>query len=198
LQRIAEHQAERARIQAEEDAESDDDETEAERRERLRQSEKEADLAHAEDLFGSVGANVGVGRKAPGAGVVVVDASNPTETVNLGALPLFNPATKMQFEALRTTLVPILTTSSKKAHYSLFLQEFTKQLARELPSEQIKKIASSLTALSNEKLKEEKAGDKSNKKSKAQKTKTTLVTSRANEPDLRTYDEEAYGDDDFM
>jgi translation initiation factor 3 subunit J len=58
------------------------------------------------------------------------------------------------------------------------LQEFTKQLAKDLPSDQIKKIASSLTALSNEKMKEEKAAEKGGKKSKAQKTKATLVASR--------------------
>jgi translation initiation factor 3 subunit J len=201
LQRIAEHQEERARARAEAEEEDGEEETEAERRERLRRSEKEADLAHAEDLFGGVGANVGVGRTAPGAagaGVVATGAS-ATETVNLGALPLFNPSTKADYEALRATLAPLLLAGSTKktqTQYVLFLQEFIKQLSRELPSDQIKKIASGLTALSNERIKEEKAGDKSKKKSKAQQTKTTLLTTRAKETDLQSYDD--IGDDDFM
>jgi len=71
----------------------------------------------------------------------------------------------------------------------MFLQEFAKQLAKELPSDQVKKIASTLTALSNEKLREEKAAEKGGKKSKAQKTKTSLVANRPNEV-FATYDDD--------
>ncbi|KAI0385908.1 eukaryotic translation initiation factor 3 subunit J [Hypomontagnella monticulosa] len=197
-QRIAEHKAERARRLAEESDESEE-ETEAQRRERMRRTEKESDLAHAEDLFGDAGISLSVGRKASStkATTVSVDPHDPSKTVNLSALSLFNPQTKNQFESLRNTLVPVIGNNYKKAHYALFLQEFAKQLAKDLPSDQIKKIASTLTALSNEKMKEEKAADKGGKKTKAQKTKTTLVTSRANTTDVGAYDDE-FGDDDFM
>jgi translation initiation factor 3 subunit J len=47
-----------------------------------------------------------------------------------------------------------------------------------------------LTALSNEKMKEEKSADKTGKKSKAQKTKTSLVTNRANAAEVATYDDD--------
>ncbi|KFA64660.1 hypothetical protein S40285_06163 [Stachybotrys chlorohalonatus IBT 40285] len=196
-QRIAEHQAERARRLAEEGESEDEEETEAERRERLRRTEKESDMKHAQDLFGEVG--VISGRKAQtSATAVTIDAKDPTKTINLPDLPLFNPQTKLQFENLRNALVPSIGANSKKAHYALFLQEFAKQLAKELPSDQIKKVASTLTALSNEKMKEEKAADKGGKKSKAAKTKTSLVTSRANATDTNTYEDDAFGDDDFM
>lgn len=122
-----------------------------------------------------------------------MDSKDPTSTVDFASLPLFDPKTKGQFEKLRETLIPVLTNNSKKAHYVLFLQEFSKQLAKNLPSEQIKKIASGLTALSNEKMKEEKLAEKGGKKSKAQKTKTTLVASRNA---TTTADTNAY-DDDF-
>lgn len=122
-----------------------------------------------------------------------MDSKDPTSTVDFASLPLFDPKTKGQFEKLRETLIPVLTNNSKKAHYVLFLQEFSKQLAKDLPSEQIKKIASGLTALSNEKMKEEKLAEKGGKKSKAQKTKTTLVASRNA---TTTADTNAY-DDDF-
>ncbi|KAL2207183.1 eukaryotic translation initiation factor 3 subunit J [Sarocladium strictum] len=196
-QRVAEHKAQRALEREQEGLFSDEeDETPAERRERLRRTEKDADLAHAEDLFGGIG--ISNNRKGTTVGAaVVVDPNDPNNTVNIADLPLFNPTTKTQFTNLRETLAPIITSSSKKAHYSLFLQEFSKQLAKELPSDQIKKIASTLTALSNEKMKEEKAAMSGGKKTKAAKTKVSVVTNRANTTDMGTY-EDTFGDDDFM
>ncbi|PHH53996.1 Eukaryotic translation initiation factor 3 subunit J [Ceratocystis fimbriata CBS 114723] len=193
-QRIAQLKAQRAAELAGDDFE--DYEDEAERRARLRRSEKEADLSHAEDLFGSIGVNPN--RKGATIGTAVVtDANNPASTVDMTKMPLFNPMTKTQFETLRNTLAPLLSQSSKKPHYNLFLQEFTKQLARDLASDQIKKIASTLTALSNEKMREEKAAEKGGKKSKAAKTKTSLNASRPGVTDTNTYEDE-FGDDDFM
>lgn len=148
-------------------------------------------MKHAEDLFGNIG--ISDRKVTTAANAVVVDAKNPAATVDLTALPLFDPKTKLQFEKLRDTLVPVITNNSKKAHYVIFLQELTKQLAKDLPSDQIKKISSGLTALGNEKMKEEKLADRGGKKSKAQKTKVALVASRNA---TTTADVNAY-DDDF-
>ncbi len=190
-QRIKERQEERARRLAAGEDDSGEEETEAERRERIRQTEKESDLKHAEDLFGDAGISLSNGRKATTVGSAVsVDPTDPTKTVDLASLPLFNPQTKTQFENLRNTIVPIIGGNHKKAHYALFLQEFTKQLAKELPSDQIKKVASTLTALGNEKMKEEKAAEKGGKKTKAQKTKASVVTTRANTTDTGAYEED--------
>jgi translation initiation factor 3 subunit J len=188
-QRIAERKAEHERRLAEEDSDESSEE-ESERRERLRRTEQESDLRHAEDLFGSIGIS---NRKATTpANAVVIDAKNPNATVDLTKLPLFDPKTKLQFEDLRDTLIPIIGNNSKKAHYVIFLQEFTKQLAKDLPSDQIKKISSSLTALGNEKMKEEKLAEKGGKKSKAQKTKVALVASRnaTTSADVNAYDDD--------
>ncbi|KAL3417275.1 translation initiation factor eIF3 subunit [Phlyctema vagabunda] len=192
-QRIAERQAEKARQLAEESDESSE-EDEATRKKRLLMQEQESDLKHAEDLFGAV-----TRKNVTAANAVVVDAKNPSTTVDLTSLPLFDPKTKLQFEKMRETLVPLVSKNSQKAQYVLFLQEFTKQIAKDLPSEQIKKIASGLTALSNEKMKEEKAAEKGGKKSKAQKTKVALVASRntSTVADVNAYDDD-FGDDDFM
>lgn len=188
---MAERKAENERRLAEQNSDdSSDDEDEAARRERLLRSEQESDLKHAEDLFGNIGIS---NRKTTTlANAVIIDAKDPAATVDLTALPLFDPKTKAQFEKLRDTLIPVLTNNSKKAHYVIFLQEFTKQLAKDLPSDQIKKIASGLTALSNEKMKEEKLAEKGGKKSKAQKTKVTLVASRnaTTTADVNAYDED--------
>lgn len=193
-QRIAEKQAEKARRLAEESDETSSDEDEAARRERLRRTEQESDLKHAEDLFGNIG--ISNSRKVTtAANAVQVDSKDPTATVDLTALPLFDPKTKIQFEKLRDTLVPVISSNSKKAQYVIFLQEFTKQLAKDLPSEQIKKIASTLTALGNEKMKEEKVAEKGGKKSKAARTKVALVASRdtSRAADTNTYEDD-YGE----
>jgi len=162
------------RKKLEEGDESGDDEDEVTKRQRLKKSQQDADLRNAEDLFGGLGVKDRSGPKA----VVHVDPSDPSKHVDLSALPLFKPQTKDQFLQLRETLVPILAANASKAQYVLFLQEFTKQISKDLPSEQIKKLASGLTALSNERMKEEKATEKGGKKTKAAKSKASLVASR--------------------
>ncbi|KAI0592376.1 Eukaryotic translation initiation factor 3 protein [Pyrenophora tritici-repentis] len=161
-------------------------------------SEQEVDgsRAQAEELFG----DLSISNKRAGKAVTITDEGDPGKAIDLSSLAIFNPNTKDQFTKLRETLTPLLVANSKKGQYSLFLQEFTKQIAKELPSEQIKKIASGLTTLSNEKMKEEKAAEKGGKKSKAAKTKTTLNASRdvGVRADTRAYDDEDFGDDDFM
>lgn len=123
-----------------------------------------------------------------------IDGKDPNNTIDIARLPIFNPTTKAQFEQLRNALVPVLTSSSKKAHYVMFLQEFAKQLAADLPSDQVKKVSSALTTLSNEKMKAEKASEKGGKKTKAAKTKTSLVASRPTTVDTNTYEEDAFGE----
>ncbi|KAL9010471.1 MAG: hypothetical protein Q9173_004602 [Seirophora scorigena] len=194
-QRIEEQRTERMRKKMEEDESSSEEEDEKTKRERLRRTEQEADLKHAEDLFGNIGINKN--RSAPKT-VVATDPNNPSTAIDIASLPLFNPKTKEQFLKLRETLIPILSNNSKHAQYTLFMQEFTKQIVRDLPSDQIKKIASGLTTLSNEKMKEEKAAEKGGKKTKAAKGKATLVANRdaSYKADTTAYDD--IGDDDFM
>ena len=190
-QRIAERREENMRRRMAQDEESSgEEEDEATRRARLRKSEQDADLRHAEDLFGGAGGSV---KRTTGKPITVVDDANPSDVIDLSSLKLFDPSTKEQFAKLRETLVPLLANNTKKAHYVLFLQEFTKQITKDLPSDQIKKVASGLTTLSNEKMKEEKAAEKGGKKSKAAKTKTSLVASR----DVSYKADTAAYDDDF-
>ncbi|GAM82558.1 hypothetical protein ANO11243_005400 [Dothideomycetidae sp. 11243] len=197
-QRIEERRQEnmRRRLADEETSDEDEDEDEAEKRARLRRTEKDSDLKHAEDLFGSIGISNNRGAVKP---VTIQSATDPNQTFDLASLPLWNPSNKDQFLQLRETLVPLLGQNARKAQYTLFLQEFVKQISKELPSDQIKKIASALTALSNEKMKEEKAAEKGGKKTKAAKTKATLSASRdvSTRADTTAYDD-GLEEDDFM
>lgn len=201
-QRIKERQEENMRRRLAGEEESDDsDEDEATRRARLRKSEQDADLAHAEDLFGGAGLSVGTKPRVAGPkAVTLTDESDPNNVIDLSSLKIFNPQTKDQFTHLRETLTPLISNNSKKAQYSLFLQEFAKQIAKGLPSEQIKKVASGLTTLANEKMKEEKAAEKGGKKTKAAKTKVALNASRdvAFKADTNAYDDDDDDDLDFM
>lgn len=162
----------------------------------MRRTEKESDLKHAEDLFGDIDLNKK--RGAPKA-VVVTDSADPTNAVDLSAMSLFKPTSKDQFTRLTTTLMPLLTAHSKKPHFALWAQDFTKQLVKELPSSEIKKVASAMSTMSNEKMKQEREADKGSKKSKAAKTKISLNTSRDNKIETSNYDDDdGLGDDDFM
>lgn len=196
-QRIKEKEAERRRRQQEEEEEdtSSEDEDEEDKRARLRRTEQESDLKHAEDLIGDIDLNKK--RAAAPRTVVLQNAADPTsEAVDLATLPVFKPATKDQFAKLTETLIPVLTAHSKKPQYSLWAVDFCKKLVKDMPSQDIKKVASALTTTSNEKLKEEKA-DRGGKKSKAAKTKTSLVARPVSHMDTTAYDDDL-GDDDFM
>ncbi|KAK5203767.1 Translation initiation factor 3 subunit J component [Exophiala xenobiotica] len=198
-QRIEEHREANRLKRAEGVEEDSSDEDEADKRARLRQTEQDADLKHAQDLF----ANVGMGpksRSAPNKALIIEDKENPGQTIDLSSLAIFKPATKGQFDALSATLVPLLTQSSSKPHYPIWVSNFVKQICADLPSSEIKKAASALTALSNEKLKEEKAQEKGGKKSKAAKTKSSLAATRdmgRGMADTTSY-EDGLEEDDFM
>ncbi|KAF2769828.1 translation initiation factor eIF3 subunit [Teratosphaeria nubilosa] len=192
-ERIAENMAKKQSLLEDSDEE---EETEAEKRARLRETEQASDLAAAEDMFGNIGINPNRSAKP----VTVVDDKDPGNAVDLSSMKLFKPETTAQFAKLRETLVPLLNANSKKPQYALFMPEFCKQVSKDLTSDQIKKVASALTTLSNEKLKEEKAADKGGKKTKAAKTKTTLNASRnvASAADTFDYGDDGLDDDDFM
>lgn len=200
-QRIEEHREANRRKNDEGEEDDSSDEDEAAKRVRLRQTEQDADLKHAQDLF----ADVGLGpksRSAPNKALIIEDQTNPGQTIDLSSLPMFKPTTKTQFESLSATLVPLLIASSSKPHYPIWLTNFVKQICADMPSAEIKKAASALTALSNEKLKEEKAQEKGGKKSKAAKTKSSLAATRdmgRGLADTTSYhDGDDLGDDDFM
>lgn len=176
------------------DDSEDEEEDEATRRARLRATEKEADLRNAEDLFAGVG-GVPESRSHAVKPVTVQAGDDPADAIDLTKLKIFQPTNVQSFLKLRETLTPLLLNNSKKPQYESFVKEFTKQLAGGLNSEQIKKIASGLTALSNEKMREEKA-EKGGKKTKAAKTKITLTASRnvASRADTTLYDDDGLGE----
>ena len=177
------------RAKLEED-ESSDEETEAEKRARLRKTEQEADLKNAEDLVSDIG--ISKNRTVVNKAAIIQDPANADNTIDLTKLAIFNPNTKDQFLRLRETIAPLIAANAKKGQYPLFMEEFAKDITRDLSSDQIKKISSKLATLSNEKMKEEKAAEKGPKKTKAAKTKTSLVANRnaSSKADTTAYDDD--------
>jgi translation initiation factor 3 subunit J len=198
-QRIEERREANRLRQAEMDDTSDEDEDEAERKARLKAEEKNADLAHAQDLFGDI--DLRNNKKAANKSTIIADAANPGQAIDLAKISLFQPKTKTQFDHLSTTITPLIRNASSQPHFSLWMPSFAKGICQDMNSADIKKVASALTALSNEKMKEEKAKD-GVKKSKAAKSKTTLAADRSmgrGVADTRAYDDEDGLDDgDFM
>lgn len=201
-ERIAEKKAAAAAKAAAEAAEKEKlaEETPAERRARIQAREIEADLKHAEDLFGAVGIGAGAGTSGRSTKpVAIVDPKDPSRSIDLAGLPIFKPTTKSQFDALSDVLVPIIAANTKKPHYSTFMQEFTRALAKEMPSDQIRLVASKITTLANEKQKEEKEAQKGGKKKAgAKKVALSSAGKAADVADTKSYDD-VYDDfDDFM
>ena len=197
-QRIEEHrEAARKRRAAEED-ESSEDEEESDRRARLKAQEKAADLSHAEALIGDVDARNN--KKAVNKATIIEDASSPGQAIDLSKMALFQPKTKGQFDTLSEALIPLVRQSTTKPHFPLWMPNFAKGICQDMNSVDIKKVASALTALSNEKLKAEKAADGSAKKTKAAKSKTTLAADRSvgsGRADTAAY-EDNLSEGDFM
>jgi translation initiation factor 3 subunit J len=141
--------------------------------------QKDADLRNAQSLFGEIELNSAAGRPRTGTSkhITIADGDDPTEAIDLSTQRVFHPETKPQFNKLRDLLVPLVGANAKQASYGMFMQELTKDLCKDMNSDQIKKVASTLTTLSNEKMKEEKLLEKgAGKKSKVTKKAVLKAT----------------------
>ncbi|KAK9447360.1 eukaryotic translation initiation factor 3 subunit J [Limtongia smithiae] len=83
------------------------------------------------------------------------------------SLPILRPKTKAEFEALAAQLGAHLAACAGNPQYmTTFMTPFLKALCAPLNSEQVRKCTSTLTTMSNEKIKEERIADKGVKKGK--------------------------------
>ena len=198
--RIEEKREEKRRQRAaEEDGEDSSDEDEADKRARMRKQEQDADLRHAQDLLSAADIHPRSRGAGTSKGIVVEDSAG--KSIDLASIALFQPKRKTDFDALSEALCPLLRQSSVQPHYALWISGFVKNILQDLPSAEIKKVASQITAQSNEKMKEEKLAEKTGKKSKAAKNKTTLSAGRdmgRGMADTTAYDDGGLDDGDFM
>ncbi|KAB8221888.1 eukaryotic translation initiation factor 3 subunit J [Aspergillus novoparasiticus] len=107
----------------------------------LLQLEKESDLKLAEDLLGF---NTGVS-SIPETGMSSPGASK------LDTYKIFSPETEEELSQLLDFLVPVIRRNFRSPHYPEFCRDLFTRLAHDLPSNEVKKIGSSLVTLSAKK-----------------------------------------------
>jgi len=182
-QKIAEKQAARAaRIaNGEQSSDTEDDIIDPVLKKRLEQErEVEADLKNASDLLGATS-------------ISATSSSN-----DLNELLKANPKTKEEFVALSNQIIEvIIKRHQNKPLYAQFVEHQVRELARPLKDVDVRKCASGLTTLANEKQKELREGGKKKKAGKP-----ALGTVKPGKSDTRVYDEslDDFGNDpdDFM
>ncbi|KAH8554508.1 translation initiation factor eIF3 subunit [Umbelopsis sp. PMI_123] len=181
-QKIAERQAEEEKKKLELEAKRSElasrqqpetDEEAFERKEREKRLQIEADIQNASDLF---------------SGVAVVDGSETIETMK--------PVTKEQFEAYQKRLVETISSHQKAGQYKTFLENFIRELCLPIKDLEVRKISSTLTALANEKQRQQREAAKPKKKGK-EKPSLQGNQKTVGRPDTAAYDN--FDDfDDFM
>lgn len=189
---------------------------EATRREMLRKAELNADLNNAADLFGGLGV-----------------ASDPLDDINahprekvakppakpainkdtpISELPVFQPATKQEYEKLRKTLGPVLTDLAEDSplnYASSLAIDLIRDLVGPLSVENVRKVNSTLAVVLKEKEKQErqarllKSGGTATGGAGKKKAKPLVKTNVNNSFKKDAFDDmeanyDDFGDDDFM
>jgi len=181
--KLAEKEAAKAAAGNDDDIyDSDDVLDPREKARRAKEKELNADLSNAADLLGAA-------------------ALGGTDDKELDKLVSANPRTKEDFEALSTRIVEyIIKRHQNKPLYAAFVEHHVKELAMPLKDVEVRKVASGLTTLANEKQKEQrdKAGGK--KKAKTAAKPTLGVAKAGSKLDTTAYTEslDDFADDDFF
>ncbi|KAG0301242.1 Translation initiation factor 3 subunit J component [Dissophora globulifera] len=157
--------------------ENETEEEKFERRQREKNAIIESDLANAADLFSGVRVTDGV----------VGPASN---------LELMKPKTKDQFNEFTTELVNLISKHEKQGLYVSFLEGLFRELSQGVRDVDVRKFASTLTTLANEKQKAAKEALKTKKKGSS---KPSLVAAKVStQVDTKDYSNDYDEFDDFM
>ncbi|KAJ7031348.1 translation initiation factor eIF3 subunit [Mycena alexandri] len=184
--KLAQKEAERAaRIEAgEEDGYDSDvvlDPREKLRRDRER--ELNADLNNAAELFGAA-------------------ALGGTSSTELDSLISFQPRTKDDFVKLSNQIIEvIIKRHQNKPLYPIFIEHLARELAMPLKDVEVRKVASGLTTLANEKQKEQRDKASGKKKPKTGGKPALGAAKSSGKVDTGLYDEaldDFGGGDDFM
>ncbi|KAJ7364274.1 eukaryotic translation initiation factor 3 subunit J [Mycena albidolilacea] len=182
--KLAQKEAERAaRIEAGEDEYDSDvvlDPREKARRDKER--ELNADLNNAAELLGSA-------------------ALGGTSSSELDALISSQPRTKDDFLALSAQIIEVvIKRHQSKPLYPMFIEHLARELAMPLKDVEVRKVASGLTTLANEKQKEQRDKASGKKKPKATAKPAIGAAKASSKVDTGLYEEalDDFGGDDFM
>lgn len=146
-----------------------------------RARELESDLKNTGDLLGAA---------------ALGDA--PSE---LAELVTFNPRTKEDFQKLSNMIVEhVIQKHQSKPLYASFIELHARALAEPLRDVDVRKVASGLSALANEKQKEQREKASGKKKPKAAQKPGLGLAKASTKVDTSAYEEalDDFGNDDFM
>jgi len=186
--KLAEKEAEKAarRATGEDGAEYDSDEVLDPKEKARRDKEKElnADLNNAADLFGAA-------------------ALGGTSSSELNSIISFQPRTKEDFQELSRLIIEYtIKRHQTKPLYAAFVEHHARELAIPLKDVEVRKVASGLTALANEKQKEQRDKASGKKKPKMAVKPALGAAKLSNKLDTTLYEEalDDFGNnaDDFM
>ncbi|KIJ51423.1 hypothetical protein M422DRAFT_203587 [Sphaerobolus stellatus SS14] len=183
--KIAEKEASKAAHRASDDVDELEDVIDPAEKKRLdRERELKADMMNAAELFGSV----------------AIDSSTSKE---LDSLLTANPRTKEEFQEFSDRIIElVIKKHESKPLYAAFVEHHVKALAQPLKDIDVRKAASGLTTLANEKQREARDKASGKKKSKAAAKPTLGGAKSASRLDTSVYSEALddfdAGDDDFM
>ncbi|KAI0067269.1 eukaryotic translation initiation factor 3 subunit J [Artomyces pyxidatus] len=186
--KIAEKEAAKAAARAAgEDSDAYDEDAVLDPREKARRDrerELQADLNNAADLFGAA-------------------ALGGTSSKELDSLISANPRTKEDFQVLSRNIIEyIIKRHQDKPLYASFIEHHARELAAPLRDVEVRKVASGLTTLANEKQREQRDKASGKKKPKAAAKPTLGSAKVGGKLDTGVYDEalDDFGTagDDFM
>ncbi|TDL25539.1 translation initiation factor eIF3 subunit [Rickenella mellea] len=149
---------------------------------RDKEREINADISNAAELLGAA-------------------ALGGTSDKELDKLVSENPRTKEEFQAFSSRIVEyIIKRHQNKPLYASFIEHHVRELALPLKDVEVRKVASSLTTLANEKQKEAKDKASGKKKPKAANKPGLGAVKAVSKMDTNLYDEalDDFGNDDFM
>ncbi|KAJ2464933.1 Nonsense-mediated mRNA decay protein 5 [Coemansia sp. RSA 2322] len=174
-ERIAERQAERESKKAAGGDGLDFDDIGPSRKQREVQMQLESDMKNADDLF---------------AGLTVKDVKIKD------ALTGLNPKTEAEFDELQAALVERIQKCQSHRLYSQFLEKLMRDLALPLKDVDVRKFASVLTTLANEK--QRNARDATKKKKSTSKKAAVVTSAPKDKVDMNDYSNDVDDYDDFM
>ncbi|KAH9847492.1 eukaryotic translation initiation factor 3 subunit J [Lenzites betulinus] len=180
--KLAEKEAAKAAKAAEDEYDSDAVLDPREKARRDKERELAADLNNAAELFGSV-------------------ALGGTSSKELDSLISAQPRTKEDFIQFSDMIIEtIIKRHMEKPLYATFLEHHARALAMPLRDVEVRKVASGLTALSNEKQREQREKASGKKKPKATTKPILGVAKTTTKVDTKVYDEalDDFAEDDFM
>jgi len=153
---------------------------EAEQKRRDKQRELDTDLSNATSLL---------------AGSSIKGKSEVIEGISR-----LNPKTKEEFQLLSDRLIELIRRHHDKPLYAMFVEMHVKALAAPLRDVDVRKAASGLTTLANEKQREQREKGSGKKKAKPSAKPALTGAKASSKLDMNAYSEALvdFGDEDFM